>query len=280
MCVFGIFTNLSKDTELRYTRQILEALDQEGITYYLDEAVAGALGDPRVCGDRQIDVLIVLGGDGTMLAAARKYGGRACLLGLNIGRLGFLMDTEISDLRATIRAIAEERYHVEERLMLEAVILGADGREKQRAYALNEAVTSRGKVLRIVGVHLEVNGRPVDEWHCDGLIVSTPTGSTGYSLSAGGPVVYPTVEVLLVTPVCPHTLHSCNIVLSSEDEIDISIVPDTEEGMLTLDGQEYLPLAPGDHIRVRRAEKKVRFLRFTDKNFFLLLKEKLTEWVK
>ena len=280
MCIFGIYTNLKKDADLTFTKKVVRALESRGVEYYFDPKVAKAMGADNVCTGKKIDVIIVLGGDGTMLTAVRKYADQdTCFLGLNMGRLGFLLDTELINLNAAIDGIIDGKYRIEERIMLEASVLDTHGKVRETLYGLNEAVVSQQKVLRIINVHVDVNGLPVDNWLCDGLIVSTPTGSTGYSLSAGGPVVFPTVDVLLITPVCPHTLQSSNIVISGDDVVDIWVHSEREGEMLTLDGQSYVELAPDEHVRVKKAEHKAKFLRFTDKNFFSLLKEKLAEWV-
>lgn len=282
MCIFGIYTNLKKDAELHYTRQVVQALEDRGVPYYFDDALVKAMGaGPEAsCRGRKIDVLLVLGGDGTMLTAARKYGPQGTrLLGLNMGRMGFLLDTEVENLRAAIDGILAGKYRIEKRIMLKASILDAEGKIRASAYGLNEAVISQKKVLRIVNVHVAVNGLPVDNWRCDGLIVSTPTGSTGYSLSAGGPVVQPTVDVLLITPICPHTLQSSNIVISGNDEITVRAESDYGSTVLTLDGQDAFEIRQNETVSIKKADFGVEFIRYTDKNFFLLLKEKLAEWV-
>jgi len=223
-------------------------------------------------------VILVLGGDGTMLSAARKYAETGVeLLGLNLGRMGFLMDTELTDLEQAIDALRRGDYAVEERLMLEASIYsGETGELKYSEYALNEAVVSQKNIQRIINVDLSVNDKPIDNMHCDGLIVSTPTGSTGYSLSAGGSIVMPNLGVMLITPVCPHTLTSFKMVISSEDTV--KIIPKKGSAALTLDGQMYRDIDEGDCVVVRNAGFKAKFARYTNKDFFTILRDKFSEW--
>ena len=257
--------------------EICKVLQSRGVEYCLDEKLLGKLQGPEI-GDVDPQVILVLGGDGTMLAAARKYAKiGAQLLGLNLGHMGFLMDTELSDLEAAVDALMKGEYAVEERLMLEASIYsGETGELKYSEYALNEAVVSQKNIQRIINVDLSVNDKPLDNLHCDGLIVSTPTGSTGYSLSAGGSIVMPNLGVMLITPVCPHSLNSFKMVISSEDVV--KILPRKGYAALTLDGQKYRDIEEGDCVVVRSAGFKAKFARYTNKDFFAILKDKFSEW--
>lgn len=280
MCVFGVYTNLQKDPDLKITKSVIEVLESRKVTYYLETGLAAALHRDKTCDDSVFDVLIVLGGDGTMLGAARRFGKHGTLLlGLNLGRVGFLLDTEVSALEAAVDGILQGKYKVEERLMLSATVVGADGvTEKAKAYALNEAVVSQKRILRLIHVDVRVNGLPVDQYYCDGIIVCSPTGSTGYSLSAGGPIVTPALDVLVITPVCPHTLKSSKMVVSGDDVVTILPRHDSKYATLTLDGQNSFDMEPGDFVKIEKAEFKARFLRFTNKGFFSLLNEKFAEW--
>lgn len=277
MNAIGIFTNEQKDPGFQKARQICGVLEARGIPYCLDENLTGKLHGAEI-GDMDADVILVLGGDGTMLSAARKYAATGAeLLGFNLGHMGFLMDTELSDLEAAVDALLRGDYAVEERLMLSASIYsGETGELKYREYALNEAVVSQKNIQRIINIDLSVNGKPVDNMHCDGLIVSTPTGSTGYSLSAGGSIVTPNLGVMLITPVCPHTLTSFKMVISSEDVVEI--LPKKGSAALTLDGQMYRDVDEGDRVVICAAEFKARFARYTNKDFFAVLKDKFSEW--
>ena len=277
MNIVGIFTNEQKDPGFRMSAEICKVLRSRGVEYCLDEKLLGKLQGPEI-GDVDPQVILVLGGDGTMLAAARKYAKTgAQLLGLNLGHMGFLMDTELGDLEAAVDALLKGEYAVEERLMLEASIYsGETGELKYSEYALNEAVVSQKNIQRIINVDLSVNDKPLDNMHCDGLIVSTPTGSTGYSLSAGGSIVMPNLGVMLITPVCPHSLNSFKMMISAEDVV--KILPRKGYAALTLDGQKYRDIEEGDCVVVRSAPFKAKFARYTNKDFFAILKDKFSEW--
>jgi len=277
MNIVGIFTNEQKDPGFQMTQKICEVLKAKGVQYCLDEKLTGKLTGPEI-GDVEPEVILVLGGDGTMLSAARKYAAAGAeLLGLNLGRMGFLMDTELTDLEKAVDALLNGDYAVEERLMLSASIYsGETGELKYSEYALNEAVVSQKNIQRIINIDLSVNGKLVDNMHCDGIIVSTPTGSTGYSLSAGGSIVMPNLGVMLITPVCPHTLTSFKMVISSGDVVEIR--PRKGYAALTLDGQMYRDIDEGDRVIIRSADFKAKFARYTNKDFFTVLKDKFSEW--
>lgn len=276
---FGIYTNLQKDPNLTTTKAVIEQLEKRGCSYSLDEEVAAALGREGV-GEEKIDILFVLGGDGTILAAARKYAKSGALLfGINLGRLGFLLDTQLSELEGALNQILAGDYKVQERIMLEASVFSQDGQQKRfLGYALNEAVISKRDILRIIDARVLVNEKKVGDFRCDGVIISTPTGSTGYSLSAGGPVVEPTSDMLLITPICPHSLQSNSYVVSAEEKVSVLIRRGGEKGAVTLDGQEHFEFSPDEYICLTRSKVKAKFLKTMDQNFFALLEEKFAEW--
>ncbi len=276
---FGIYTNLEKDKDLAITRHIMQTLEKRNIPFCLDSKLAQKFSGYEICDTQKIDVLIVLGGDGTMLAASRKYAATGTLLfGLNLGRMGFLLDTELAQLESSLDKIQSGKYEVQERILLEAYLVAPNRAPEFTGYALNEAVISQRNMMRIVNVEVFVNAQPACNFRSDGVIVSTPSGSTAYSLSAGGPVVTPTVDILLITPLCPHSLQSCSFVISGEDEVTVKVPPDMGNAALTLDGQDFIEIAMGTHVVIKKAGFKARFLRTTDKSFYALLKEKLAEW--
>ena len=279
---FGIYTNLNKDPDLKITQQVIRALERKHLEYFLDSAVAEKLGvtAERSCDANTIDVLIVLGGDGTMLAASRKYAPTgACLFGLNLGRLGFLLDTELENLETALDCIQTGKFEIQERIMLVAeVVNNITGEAEQVGFALNEAVISQKNKLRIINLEVDVNDEDACNYWCDGVIVSSPSGSTAYSLSAGGPVVAPTVEVLLITPLCPHSLQSCSFVVSGTDVIGIKAQNEQANIALALDGQDYIAIPENCHVVIKKAGFKAKFLRTTEKSFYTLLREKLAEW--
>ncbi len=276
---FGIYTNPKKDTGLKHTKSAAELLRKKGIDFSVDSQISFAFPESPLAEDVKPDVLLVFGGDGTMLSAARKYAPlNVELLGINLGRLGFLLTTEIEQLGTAIDKVLNGDYKREERTILEARNVSADGSLKSISYALNDAVISRARILRMIDLELYINSSYADNYIADGIIVSTPTGSTGYTLSAGGPVVWPTLDVLLITPICPHRLSSKSIVISGDSMVSIVPKPDGEGSVLTLDGQESITLEEGGKVDLVNADFKAVFIRFPDWNFYTLLTEKLSEW--
>ena len=280
MYEIGIYANEQKDKGLASTKALIDTLKQKNIPYCLDENLTGWFKGEKEIGDANPDIIIVLGGDGTMLSAVRKYArSGAKLIGFNMGRLGFLPDTEMSLMDEAVDALIKGEYVTEERLILSAkVISGETGRIKYQQYALNEVVLSQKNILRMANLELKVNDFKVNEIHCDGIIISTPTGSTGYSLSAGGPIVSPSLDVILITPVCPHTLTSFNMIISGKDKVSMQPTGSTKLATVTIDGQKSFDIGEKDTVTVEAADFKALFARYTNKNFFSVLKEKFTNW--
>ena len=280
MCRIGIYSNEQKDKELAITKKLINLLKSKGIPYCLDENLIPIIKESQEIGDAKPEIIIVLGGDGTMLSAVRKYARTgAKLIGFNIGRLGFLPDSEISVLNEAIDALISNNFTTEERLILCAtVISGETGRIKYQQFALNEVVLSHKNILRMANLELSVNDFVVNKINCDGIIISTPTGSTGYSLSAGGPIVTPALDIMLITPVCPHTLTSFNMVISGKDKVKMRPIGSTKLATVTVDGQKSFDVVEGDIVTVYAADFKAKFARYTNKNFFTVLKEKLADW--
>lgn len=218
---------------------------------------------------------IVLGGDGTLLRAAGRLAAQKIpVLGINLGNLGFLTGAEYTGMEEALEALAAGRYRTEERMMLEVSVGG-------RVFdtALNDAVITRSGFSRIISVSIFVNGKPVCTYRGDGVIVATPTGSTGYNLSAGGPVVVPTTELILITPICPHSLNARGILVSGEDEVCLVVQEEKktqdEEAIVTVDGQNAKKLAAEDRIVIRRSGEKAYFVQLNDHSFFDVLHRKL-----
>jgi NAD+ kinase len=221
------------------------------------------------------DLLIVLGGDGTLLSAARLAADRQVpILAVNLGGMGFLTTVPQDELYQILEEIFSEKHRVSERVLLEARIV-RDGAVIRRQIALNDAVLNKAALARIMDVTLRVDGEYVTTYKADGLILSTPTGSTAYSLAAGGPIVYPTVESFVVTPICPHTLTNRPLVIPDTAKIEIDFQSEDDAVFLTLDGQIGIELARGDHIVVRKAQEKLRLVRPAKKTYFEILRSKL-----
>lgn len=223
---------------------------------------------------REVDLLLVFGGDGTMLSAARSVAGLPTpILGVNIGSLGFLTEIPSARVADELPAIWEGNFTIEERSLLEATGLVADDELFQ--VALNDFVVSRGATSRLIELEVQVNGEPLTHYRADGLIISSPTGSTAYSLAAGGAIVSPSAPVLTLTPICPHTLSNRSVIVNSDSVIEVKVRSQKLEIFLTADGQVQLPLFFGNKIQVRKSQKSVRLVRLPNSSFFQTLRQKL-----
>lgn len=226
----------------------------------------------------RIDLLITLGGDGTLLRGARMVAATGVpVLGVNLGHLGFLTSVSQPDCTNYLAAFFAGDYWLDERFTLEALVIDESGAAGTPFVALNDAVLHKGGFARVVRLAIRVGPRAqeIATYTADGIIISTPTGSTAYSLSAGGPIVVPSVECILATPICPHTLVVRPLVLPPDVEITVSALTYVEGLILTVDGQEGAELRPGDRLLVRRGTARVRLVRFADQNFFTTLRRKL-----
>ena len=222
----------------------------------------------------EVDLLLVFGGDGTLLHAAREIAGsRTPILGINIGSLGFLTAVPSADLALALKHVWEGQFSFESRVLLQA-----SGRGKGRPFdeiALNDVVISRGIVSRLIELDVCVDGDPLTRYRCDGLIVSSPTGSTAYSLAAGGAVIFPTAEVLALTPICPHTLSNRALILPLDATIEVEVISPKPATILSADGQVVTELATGDRLRIRRGKRTVRLMHLAGSSFCETLRRKL-----
>jgi NAD+ kinase len=221
------------------------------------------------------DLLVVLGGDGTLLAAARLSADHGVpILAVNLGGMGFLTTVSQDEMYSDLEEIFSGRHRVSERVMLETEIVRA-GAVVRRQMALNDAVLNKAALARIMDLELRVDGEYVTTYKADGLIFSTPTGSTAYSISAGGPIVYPTVEAFVVTPICPHTLTHRPLVIPDSATIEVRFQSEDEAVFLTLDGQVGIELKREDCVRMRKAAKRLLLVRPARKTYYEILRNKL-----
>jgi len=278
MRIFGIYANHSKDRDYKAARMLEEELKTRGIRYYMDEELAATEGASNHVAREDVDVLFVVGGDGTMLGAARRFAGFGTeLIGINMGTVGFLYELGPEGIPQAIDRLLAGKYHVEERFMLSACVVGKNGEETSQL-ALNDIVIKGKDPVQILTVDVRINGQHIDRMQCDGVVVSTPTGSTGYSLSAGGAVAMPEMEVMLVTPVCVHSLYSHNMLVDAHSTVELYPTGNSKRScVLVADGQDMRELAPGEYIRVQGAPCKAKLIRLTDRPFFELLRDKLAE---
>ena len=230
----------------------------------------------ELIGPDGLDALLTLGGDGTLLRGARFLAGADVpILGVNLGRLGFLTACGPDDVESAVRRLALGDYTAEPRMAIRASCQSSAGLPRGRWYALNDVVLHKGGYARVVQLHVSADEDPIASYAADGLVISTPTGSTAYSLSAGGPVVAPTVESIILTPISPHTLAIRPLVLPPDAEITVRAEDGPEELLVTVDGQVGTRFANGDVLHIRRATKSVRLVRFPGATFFSRLRHKL-----
>ena len=225
---------------------------------------------------REVDAMLTLGGDGTLLRAARLVDERAVpILGVNLGRLGFLTCCPASQLEDALRRLASGDYVAEARMTLDARVSDAAGGERQRWRALNDVVLHKGGFARVVAVRVEADGETVGHFSADGVVIATPTGSTAYNLSAGGPVVVPTLETILLTPVSAHTLALRPLVLPATSQVTLRANDGPDELLVTVDGQVGCTFRSGESLVVRRSDFPVSIVRFPEHSFFSTMREKL-----
>ena len=236
--------------------------------------VAGTDAPPIKPGE--VDALLTLGGDGTLLRAARlDHGPDVPILGINLGRLGFLTCCPAEMLEEALRRFAARDYVVEKRMTLDARVLDTDGRDRAHWRALNDVVLHKGGFARVVTMRVQANGEAVARYSADGIVLATPTGSTAYNLSAGGPVVFPTLETILVTPVSAHTLALRPLVLAPSAEVIVQPEDGPKELLVTVDGQVGTTFAIGETLVVQRSSRPVPIVRFDEASFFTTMREKL-----
>jgi NAD+ kinase len=278
----GIFPNITKPGALDLSVKVLDWLQSRGYRGLLPPCAAGIAGRPdsglpMSLWSSSMLFAVVLGGDGTLLSAARALCPRGIsLLGVNLGHFGFLTELVEEDLFESLPCFLEGRAKLDERIALEASVI-RDGYAVCRKMAVNEACIMKGPYGRMTVLGLSVSGTEVDTYHADGVIISTPTGSTAYSLSAGGPIVAPQVEALTVTPVCPHTLYSRSIVVPVTETCDVKVFVPSLSTILSIDGQEYFSLKSDDTVRVMASSVRVSLLRRPEWSFYEVMRKKMKE---
>ncbi len=273
----GIFVKKDVPEAIDVVRDLLKCLRGKRLKVFVESGAARALGIKGYVGrtiPSKADIIIVFGGDGTLLSVTRLVGKRSVpILGVNLGGLGFITEISKDEICRDVSIILSGKCEFEERIMLQADVL-RNGKKFKRYNALNDVVINKSALARMIELDIKVNRQEVTTLRADGLIISTPTGSTAYSLSAGGPILYPTLESFLITPICPHTLTSRPIVLPDDFVLDI-VVSRGDDVYLTIDGQEGCALKIKDRVSIRKADFKTRFLHLYDRDYFRVLRTKL-----
>ena len=276
----GLIGNSGKVLCAAAVRQAARLIRAAGRRVFSDAATAGPASlSANVCPDaaaltRQVDLLLVFGGDGTMLRVAREIAGtRTPILGINIGGLGFLTAVPSDEMERGLAQVWAGKFKFEQRALITAA--GRCDGHPIRETALNDIVISRGVVPRLIELDVDVDGVPLTRYRCDGLIVSSPTGSTAYSLAAGGAVVFPTAEVFALTPICPHTLSNRSLILPLTSTIHVKAISPKPATILSADGQVVSELSADDVLTIRRSRQTVRLMQLADSSFFETLRHKL-----
>lgn len=283
---FFIVTNQSKLEAYTTAQRIQKYLTEHDCQCVMQDFVRcskGEKGGHLKASDlpEEVECIIVLGGDGTLIQTARDMATREiALIGVNLGRLGYLAEVEKEHIEPTLERLIRDEYESEERMMLFG-IANINGKELQKEFALNDIVITRSGSLRLITFHVYVNGMLLKTYGADGIIISTPTGSTGYNLSAGGPIVEPGARVLLLTPINAHTLNSRSIILSPEDDIKIEIGAgrhgNIEAAEAVFDGAVTAEMTSGDYLKIGKAKETTRIIKMSKENFLDVLRRKFAD---
>jgi len=275
----GIVGKIKDSEVVNLTRTLVEKFNSLNVEVYLESKLAD-LACYNNCTElenihKYSDVVIVLGGDGTFLGVSRILSGTDIpIVGINMGNLGFLTEVTREEALELVDIIAKGAYEVETREMISVKVI-RENKQYCNYDVLNDVVISRGKVSRVVDLSLEINDKQISTFKADGLILATPTGSTAYSLSAGGPIVFPALPLTIITPISPHTLTNRPLVVSNKRIIRVRSLTDSTELHLTLDGQISFDLMAGDVVEVTKSKKSVKFIRSPFRDYFSILKTKL-----
>lgn len=277
----GIAAKVSSPAALEYVTSVARDLRARDIRVFFDEATAAAIHDsepgvPKTALGNEADLLITFGGDGTLLSVARHAPGHVPVLGVNMGTLGFLTEIRLEEFPSVLAHVIDGDYVAEPRVTFDVTVFGPKHVDRMMR-VLNDVAINKSALARIIEMRVHVAGVFVSTFRGDGLIVSTPTGSTAYNLSAGGPIVYPTMGAMTLTPICPHMITNRPLVLPDELDIEIGIVrrSDEQDIYITLDGQEGFPLQEDDRVCVKKSEQRVLLIQSPDKNYFDVLRSKL-----
>lgn len=276
----GIVARVDRPDARTVVRDLAAWLEARGRQVVVDRQTGALLPDATVTVDRaelaaRVDLIIVLGGDGTLLSVARLVVGLDVpILGVNLGGLGFLTATTLEAMFPTLEVVLRGEAPAEDRMVLAATVSRA-GERLPEQHVLNDVVVTKGTLGRLIDLEVTADGQMVTAYRADGLILATPTGSTAYNLSAAGPILFPTMDAIALTPICSHSLTNRPIVLPATVPLEVRLAPDSPDALLWLDGQPGIPLAPKDVVGVRRADARIRLIRDPQKAYFQVLRTKL-----
>ncbi|MGI6622485.1 MAG: NAD(+)/NADH kinase [Clostridiaceae bacterium] len=279
MKIIGVVVGKNKDTEYKHTKLIIKKLLEKGFKVMVKPGVSSCIELPVIESStlfKDSEFIICVGGDGTFLNTARKaFTYKKPVLGINKGTVGFLAEVEISEIEMAIDSLVTGEYGIQSRMVLDVTVM-RNGEKVYENIAINDAVITRMALSRILRLIVMIDDKYADSFSGDGVIISTPTGSTGYSLSAGGPIVQPDMRLVIVSPICPHILHSRSYIASDTKTVSVIIDDKSEiDAILTLDGQEGFTLELGDQIIVKASDESVYFASVKNMDFYDILRAKM-----
>lgn len=281
----GIIAKQNKPEAVTISRQLIEWLKPKGVEVYLEEGLGKAVNLHEAFSSQNtmkreeipahVEMIIVLGGDGTLLSVARLVGHHQVpILGVNLGGLGFLTEITLDELYQVLERVLQGDFTADERVVLNTAVIRR-GERLTEFMVLNDAVINKGALARIIDLETTINGEYLTTFKSDGLIISTPTGSTAYNLSAGGPIVYPSLHCIIITPICPHTLTNRPIMIPDDVVVRAVLKSKQQEVVLTLDGQQGFVLEFEDVVEVKKAHGRILLIKSPYRHYFELLREKL-----
>ena len=280
MLRFGIMAHPQKALFREKFPQILQIMKSSGASIVCSKKILDKLPENypecRICPDEELpsrcDMIFSFGGDGTMLRTIQKVGRQqTAVLGVNVGGLGFLTEVTLEDFEKTFQNILAGEYDIEERMILEANLVG----DKRPMFALNEITIEKGSSTRVIEIKVGINGKYFNDYVADGLIISTPTGSTGYSLSSGGPIIVPTSECIILNPICPHSLTNRPVIIPAESQISNTVYSEQDKIIISADNQDVREIASRTELKICRAPFNARLVKHPDSDYFSLLRNKL-----
>lgn len=282
----GLMPNLLRDTDLNITRNLISVINEGGCSAYIEKEIYGMADLENVMPVDDIyavvDFLVVLGGDGTVLNVARNASIRNIpLIGINLGNLGYLTDVEKSESRDALEKVLKGDYKREKRMMIEAFVSPSINKEHSISAALNDVCISKSTNCKLIELDIYVNGEYIDKYRADGVIISTPTGSTAYNLSAGGPILKPDSEMIAITPICPHTLYARPFVVSSNDIITVKPYYNYHgNAIISMDGQDVTEVTDENTITIKKSEYYTTILKTNGLGFYDILRLKMVGEVR
>jgi len=274
----GIIAKGNKPEAIQVVKELVGWLKDRKVECFVDSDIAKAVSHPAL--DKQemavaVEMVVVLGGDGTLLSAARALQKKEVpILGVNLGGLGFLTEITLAELYPMLEAILRGEYKTDERMLLEARVWRKE-KVVDTFQVLNDVVINKGALARIIELETSVDQAYLTTFRSDGLVISTPTGSTGYSLSAGGPIVYPSLQSIIITPICPHTMTNRPIIVPKEATINVTLCSADQEVFLTLDGQVGFKMELRDRVEIKKGEGFVKLIKSPSRSYFEVLRQKL-----